>query len=286
MKNYEDLNFEETNNLRRHLIEKQDFVSLIELTEYKIKTGSIGLTQYYLPQLFYFYGRARINPEKFQVFLKDNPFIIMSAENSTKELSSKLFEIGAKFPYLNEKEMSFLDKKYTDTTTFELMDGIMHDTHLLPRELKKLDKNKFNDKNTEFTKSFINEIYDCFLANAKVNPNYDKLYVYSSYSDEIIQKKYDDLGYGEICIIDPIHTNDFWTILNTMTNKATADHILNKIANLFNVSLEEIKDKDYYTLSINEVEKHINNELATKEEKKGVRESIAQLWLERVNNDS
>lgn len=285
MENFKDLNFQEVENLRRKLIKKQDFDSLIKLTEYKIKTGSIALNQYYFPQLLYFYGRAKVDSTRIQVFFKENPFIIMSTDRFTRELSSQLFKVGVKFPHLNEQEMNFLEEKYMDSKTFELMEAIMHDSDLLPRPLKKLSDNRVPVEKLNFSKSFLKEIYNCFLRNAELDVSYDDIYIYSSFTNKIIRKSNDDIGYGEIAIIDPVYTNEFWDILKINTDEITADRVLSKIARQFNESLETIKNRDSYGLQTYQIESFIRNELYSDEIKEKVRVAIAEFWLEKVNED-
>src|SRR5699024_91853 len=119
----------------------------------------------------------------------------------------------------------------------------MHDSYLLPRTLKKLNKNVLNTKNSSFKKSFIKDVYDCFLKNAELDINYDQMYVYSIYANKVIRKYFNEIGLGEICIVQPIRTNDFWTIIKSITGEEIADHILSEIANVFRVSLEDVKNR-------------------------------------------
>ena len=201
---------------------------------------------------------------------------------SCKELAQNLLNIGYKFPNLNESEISYLEENYCDSKTFELFDIIMFDSDLLPRQIKKLNKESLNKKNTDFSNEFLMEIYNCFLKNDSLDGNYDDYYVYNRIDNNIIRKQYEDTGLVDYIISDPIRSNELWSLMKEEYGEECADYFAQQLS--FDEDWIAFKNADFYVLNItsieNVAEQYFNEPLHIKD----LKVQIALFWLKKINS--
>jgi hypothetical protein len=202
--------------------------------------------------------------------------------DSCKELAQNLLNIGLKFPHLNEQEISYLEQRYCDSKTFELFDIIMFDSDKLSRPLKKFDKNSLNVKNSNFSKEFLLEIFDYFIENEELDDGYSKMYVYNRIKNEIIRKKYEDVGLGEYCIVQPILSNEFYNLLKEKYGEACADYFIGELS--FNDDIESFKTNDFYLINAEQIEEVANDYFPNSSTVEELKADVAQFWLEKMNS--
>ena len=198
--NIKDLNGlteEQISNLKNKAQQDNDFKTLINIAHHHIKKTCVALSKYDIPKIGYYYGR--LHDEKgLHDFIKENSGLIFFLyPESVVILASELFVIGNLFPNLNEGFLQRLDFLYCDNSTYDLMCDILYDEYLLPRPLKKLNAKKFDKRNTEFSTSFLKDIFNAMVINEGLDYCCDRIYVYDRSDNTIVQKYHDDVGRSE-----------------------------------------------------------------------------------------
>jgi hypothetical protein len=229
----------------------------------------------------YYYGRLH-RAEELNEFLEDKSFYLLMLPESCISLSENLLNIGNKFPHLNENEIAYLEEKYCDSKTFELLDLIMFDKDLLPRTIKKFDKDLLKTKNTEFSNDFLLTIYNCFSKNEDLNDGYSEMFVYSRVNNKIIRKKYEHVGLGEYCIIQPILSNQFWNLVNVKFGEKCADDLIKKLSP--DENWEKFKKSDFYLLNSEHIEEVATEYFPNPKQAEEVKMAVAKFWLDEINS--
>jgi len=276
----EKMSSKEIFTLRRECAQRHDIESLSTIAEYLFKSGSAATNKSNLPELCYYYGRLK-KVDELKEFINQNSFFIQMLPEYSKELAQNLFNIGLKFPHLNDKEVDYLEQKYSEPQTFELFDVIMFDEELLPRRIMKFDKELLKNKNLEFTKDFLLELFSCFIANEEQDNEFSEFLAYSRIENKIIQKKYHDIGLGEYLITQPIHTDKLYNLLIDMYGLDCGDYFMKQIANDDDIS--QYINSDFYVVdarTIVGISKEYFNIVATRQ---SLQTEIALLWLKKIN---
>jgi len=275
------MSVEERFQLRRTCAEIGDLKSLLTIAKYHFIKGSTATNESNFPEMCYYYGRLQ-RVEELKQFLSDKEFYLTMLPDSCKELAQNLLNIGLKFPHLSEQEISYLEQKYCDSKTFELFDIIMFDSEQLSRPLKKFDKNSLNVKNSDFSKEFLLKVFDYFSENHKLDDRYSKLYVYSRIKNKIIRKKYEDVGLGEYCIVQPIHSNEFYNMMKEKYGEDCADYCIEALS--FDDDIESFKNFDFYSLNAEKIEVVANEYFDDLTIVENVKAAVAKYWLDKINS--
>lgn len=277
----EKMSVEELFQFRRQCAQNRDLKALLAIAKYRFIKGSAATNESNFPEMCYYFGRLhRVNELK--EFLEEKSFYLFMLPDSCKSLAENLLNIGNKFPHLNEKEVSYLEEKYCDSKTFELFDVIMFDKELLPRPIKKFDKDLLKTKNSEFSNEFSLKIYDCFSKNEDLYDGYSEMFVYSRIKNKIIRKKYEHVGLGEYCIIQPILSNQFWTLMNDKFGKKSADDLIKELCHDGN--WEKFKKSDFYLLNSEHIEEVATEYFSKPKLIEEVKMEVAKFWLDKVNS--
>lgn len=279
----EKMKVKERFELRRKCAENGDIKSLLTIAKYHFIHGSAATNETNFPELCYYYGRLH-RFEELKEFLNEKEFYLFMLPDSCKELAQNLLNIGLKFPHLNEQEISYLEQKYCDSKTFELFDIIMFDSDKLARPIKKFDKNLLNVKNTDFSRDFLLKVFGHFSENEELDDGYSQLYVYSRITNKIIRKKYEDAGLGEYCIVQPIHSNEFYNLLNEKYGAECADYCIAELS--FGDDLESFKTSDFYLLNAENIEEVANDYFQNSSKVEDLKAEIARLWLNKINSQN
>lgn len=267
--------------LRRECAENFDIESLLTIVKYHFVHGSVATNETNLPEMCYYYGRLH-QVEELQEFLKEQSFYLMMLPESSQELAQNLLNIGYKFPRLNEVEIKYLEDKYCDSKTFELFDIIMFDSELLPRQINKFDKESLNKKNKDFSSEFLLQVFSCFSANEELDSSYEKLYVYSRIENKIIRKKFKHLGLGEYCIMQPILSNEFWSLINEHYGQECADNLTKQLC--YDDDWEDFKNLDFYLIGSNSIEEVSVNYFKDSKKVDDIKAIVALCWLKKINS--
>lgn len=267
--------------LRRKCAENRDIKSLLTIAKYHFIHGSAATNETNFPELCYYYGRLH-RVEELKEFLNEKQFYLLMLPDSCKELAQNLLNIGLKFPHLNEQEISYLEQKYCDSKTFELFDIIMFDSDKLARPIKKFDKNSLNVKNTDFSRDFLLKVFSHFSENEELDDGYSELYVYSRIKNKIIRKKYEDVGLGEYCIVQPIHSNEFYNLMKEKYGADCADYCIKELS--FDDDLESFKTSDFYLLNAENIEEVVNGYFPNSSTVDDVKAEVARFWLNKINS--
>lgn len=272
---------EELFSYRRQCAEKQDLESLLGIAKHRFIKGCAATNENNLPEMCYYYGRLN-RVEELQEFLKEKSVYLFMLPESCKELAQNLLNIGSKFPYLDEREISYLEERYCDSKTFELFDIIMFDSDLLPRPINKFDKESLNRSHQDFSRDFIMQIYDSFSKNKELDEGYDPLYIYSRIDNKIIRKEYENLGLGEYCILQPILSNEFWNLMQEKYGEECADYFAQQLS--FDEDWVSFKNSDFYGLNIESIEEVAEKYFNDSSKVDDVKSHVALFWLKKINS--
>lgn len=158
----------------------------------------------------------------------------------------------------------------------------MFDSDLLPRLIKKFDKERLNKINENFTREFTLQIYDCFSKNEEMNGGYGDLYVYDRMDNKIIRKKYENLGLGEYCILAPILSNEFWSLMKEQYSGECADYFAQQLS--FDSDWEGFKNSDLYLLNTRGIDKVAEKYFSDFPKVNDVKAYVALFWLKKINS--
>lgn len=274
------MRFTEHSALSKKCAENGDLESLLTISKYRFIHGSAGTNEFDFPIMCYYYGRLR-RIEELKELLNEKQFHLFLLPDSCKELAQNLLNIGLKFPHLNEQEISYLEQKYCDSKTYQVLDAIMFDSDKLSRPIKKFDTNLLRTKNTEFSRDLLLDVFSHFSANEDLDDGYSELYVYSRIKNNIIRKKHEHVGLGEYCIFDPILSNEFYNILKRKYGIECADYFAEILSP---DNLESFKTDDYYILDAKRIEDMANDYFQNPSKVEDLKIEIAQLWLNKINS--
>lgn len=277
----ENLSVEELFKLRRKCAENRDLESLLTIAKWRFINGSAATNESNLPEMCYYFGRLH-RVKELKSFLEEKSFYLFMLPESCKVLGQNLLNIGLRFPDLSEEEVSYLEQNYCDPKTFELFDIIMFDKDLLPRNIQKFDKELLNRKNTDFSDHFLIRVFKYFSENEELDDGYSEMYVYSRISNEIIRKKYEDTGLGEYCIVQPIKSNQFWSLIEKRFGAKCADDMIKELS--FDDNWEDLKTHDFYLLNSESIEQVANNYFRDQVKTDEIKILVAKHWLDEINS--
>lgn len=277
----EKMSIKEIFEYRRKSAENGDIKSLLSIAKYRLLRGSPATAMDILPELFYYYGRLHCI-EELKLFISENRTILNSLPQSCLILAQNLAYIGVKFPFLEEKDISYLEEHYSNPKTFELFDIIMFDCDKLPRPINKFNKDLLNRQNTEFPRDFLIQVYDCFSKNNELDDSYDSLFVYSRIENSIIRKEYENIGLGEYCIMQPAISNEFYQLMIDLYGEECADFFVKNLS--AENDRENFKKYAWYIVEVDSLErvayKYFNNPSKIED----LKANIALSWLRKVNS--
>lgn len=151
------------------------------------------------PEICYYFGRLR-KVEELSSFFQKFSLTVNFLSTETLEMGQELFEIGFRFPNLNESDMYYLEGLYTDSRTYQFMKFLMFDEDRLPRTLLKYDTTKLKIKNTEFSEELLLKVFECFEINEENENTYNDCLVYSRELNDVIEKSYSQISIDEFYI--------------------------------------------------------------------------------------
>jgi|TARA_Y100001954_G_C15779905_1_gene589221 hypothetical protein len=273
------LSSEDINAKKQEFISLGDLQGLKEIMKYKFINGSAAVNEYVLPEMSYYFGRLHA-AEELMEFITGKEFYLLMLPNDCKLLAEKLMNIGYLFPNLNSELLDYLEEKYCDRKTFEIIDNIMFDAHLLPRKLKKFDKELLKIKNNEFSDNLCFEVYEAFSKNQELDYSCDDFFVYDKIENKIIKINPEKTGQGQYVIDMPLSSKDFWILLNQEFDEMTADNIIKKLC--FDEPWEDFKNYNC-GLDSDNITKFSKEVLKNEEELTRVKISVAKHWLLEVN---
>lgn len=277
------MSIKERYEMRKKCSEDQNIESLLSLASFHYVNGSVAVNEMNLPEMCYYFGRLKREKDLIN-FLEKNSSNLSFLSKFSKDLSKNLFSIGFKFPHLNEIEMQYLEEKYNDQRTFELFEIIMFDSYLLPRPLKKMDKDKFNTKNVNFSKHLLNNLFNSFALNGKIHYNNDQAYVYDRIENRIIRKDLNELGRREYVITSPIRSSEFYNLILENFDKNHADKIIEYLC--YHDDIEQFKTDNIFSLNSDDIVRACTKFFQDPEIVNKIKELVSLFWLEKINSHS
>lgn len=82
------------------------------------------------------------------------------------QMEEKLYELGQKYPFLDDEELDFLETLYCKSNTFDMVNRMLFDgDDLLRRKLARFNQDDFNIRHDVFSCEFCLEIFDALIKN-------------------------------------------------------------------------------------------------------------------------
>jgi len=265
--------------LRRQCAENRDIESLLTIAKFNFLTyGGPGT----LSSVCYYYGRLHREKELHDFLANNSGLLHFGYPSYCMELAQNLFNIGLRFPYLSDEEMSYLDQRYCDPKTFELFDIIMFDSDLLSRPIRRLDKNLLKVKHSNFSIEFLSQVFNCFIANEELGDRGSKLYVYSRWVNDIIRKGDEDVGLGEFIITSPIGAKDFFNLIKDEFGEDYAEKLNKDLT--FIGDPESFKTDNSCKINAEAIKDSMNKYFDDSSRVEDIESAVALIWLNKINS--
>ena len=214
--------------------------ALKDITTFNFKKYGSASLEYYLPALSYLYFRTE-DTEGFEKLVQDYNYLIFDVDREILEVSEFMAVIGSVYPQLTPWQINKLEEYYNNPKYCEIVDDVLFDKELLPKEIKGISREDLSRKNTDFPDHLLDEIYQAFESNDNVDSDgrYTMWLVYVRRSNSIVRKQYQEIGTGE-CIIEG--TIDSYYFFNMLEEKYGD--------NCLHFFVENIKNANRYTKDI------------------------------------
>lgn len=277
-----DLRYNQIRDMQKQAVSDKDMEALLSLVIHRFKHGSDATNEYNIPEMAYYFGRYH-DVEGYNAIMNEYSWALMFMPRNVFETAKNLFLIGMKFPCLSESEMRYLDKLYSDNKTCEIMENIMFDEELLPRPLKKFNRDALSKKHTDFSNDLLDAIYECFEKNED-NDGYEPMYMYYRPENRIIRKNYQDGGLGDF-VISYSNTGDrIYKYLCELFNHDVAMTFLNAIyPKSLCKSAEEFANTNFVSISIDSVIDFAKEYFSDPTEVLKIKRAIAKAFLDNCN---
>lgn len=231
-------------DLRSKASKEEDLDTLLDIAFYRFYHGSDATNIDLLPELFYLCGKAQ-KVQQLQELLNEYGWALMTLPQDCIQRAKIMLALGLKFPNYNDMELNFLESIWCESNSYEMMDIIMYDEYLLPRSLKKFDKESLNKIHTDFSDEFLLKIYELFEVNEEEQNN---PYCYDRKINDIRQIKWDKLGRGEYPIENSKSYNEMHNHLLETYGEECAHYFAEKLCFQM-MSVEEFKESTFCSVN-------------------------------------
>lgn len=122
---------------------------------------------YYLLEAAFFLGRIN-NMEQFEELVKlsyekSNSFY---GDNCTTKEKIIMFDLGRRYPFLDDDELSFLEALYCSSGTYNMINRMLFDQNeVLPRKLARFDESLFSIRNENFPQKLCLDVFKAMIIN-------------------------------------------------------------------------------------------------------------------------
>lgn len=279
--NINNLSIVEVAKLRRQCAKSKDLDSLFKISIMSFNKWPL-IDECIFPEICYYFGRLNRQNE-ISDFFKGKECYVREIPKWSIDLGKALLGIGQKFPNLNEFEVSFLEKGYSNVRTYPLFDIIMFDCELLPRKIMRLNSDILNIRNSDFTRDLLILIYDCFIANNNIEAENtgEDVYVYSRTNNSVTQKKEDFIGVGEYYIDSILVTNKLWRLVDSAFEEKHANELIKYLYP--DEDLIRLKNSDYNSPCSESIELAAKQIFTSQEDVEKLKCIIAKKWLVETN---
>lgn len=130
-------------------------------------SGPIDPTRLVSQEVAFFLGRIN-DRSKFEDIIY-RPYLDMPPslrEIRSFEKEEKMYDMGTRYPFLNDEELDYLENLYCSSDTYDMISRILYDADdVLRRKLARFDERQFNIKNEFYSKQLCLDIMDAFIRN-------------------------------------------------------------------------------------------------------------------------
>lgn len=265
---------------RRKCASERNLFGLYDLAKYLFEHGSIATNEYHMPEFAFLSGRTG-NVEEFLATFQKYRWTLFGMPSKYITITQNMLTLGMKYPNLNYQELDYIEQLASSPDTFEIMEDILCDRDLLPRDINVLTKASLNVKNDSFSDSFLDKVANCFEINEELLNSSGLLYVYDRTHNTIVKKRYEDVGLGEFCINCSLHTNEYFPRIEKKFGKDFADFCVN--ATCGSHDPKSFRTLKFYVLGFSSIVGSAEDYYHDSSKVQLVKREAALMWLEEVN---
>lgn len=234
----------------------------------------------------FLYAKTHAEEEFFGILRKA---FLFELNDEARHISEFMFEIGLKYPNLNNDELNQLELLYNNTKYCALIDELLFDKEKLPRTIRGITREELNRRNDNFPDSLLDQVYHAFEENSEVDEdNEDTIWrVYDRRNNIIISKAYKKLGAGEIIADGTIEAFIFFNLIEEKYGEECLYFFVKKVMQL-NPYLKDVTPERFRSLKSQWVEywqlsNFAKERWGTQEVSQDIKHLIALSFLLRVN---
>lgn len=288
--NYSEL-IKREENIKNEYKNQNDLRGLVELYT-SIERGSIITIGENFCKICYLAGRIN-DTSIIENFTSKKSGLVDMVPYEYINLSKLLFRIGLIFPNIPNNDCLLIEDYYTKQKYVDLIDDILFDAYLLPRQLKRFDKELLNVKHLEFSSELIDEVFEQALYNAKIQYlDYEEFYYYDKVNNTVKKMSSEDRVIGiHYQILFPRTYIDFSNAIDKFFSEQIRKDFYTKHMNdIFSPGLtyDLIKSSHfnlvYYNLFVEFMEDSIDKYNIDKSRLRELKKFLTLEWLNKVNN--
>ena len=217
-------------------------LGLIDLFLYDFLHFGIAASGDSIIALSYLYGKTHAEEELLSL-MRTSSSILFDADDETRRIGSFMFQIGMKYPYLDDEELEQLEILYNQTKYCALIDDLLFDKDKLPRKIKGITRDDLKKKNDHFPDSLLDMVYQAFEENSEVwEDQEDTVWrVYDRRNNRIISKPYNSVGTGECVASGTIDAHIFFNLVEEKYGNECMMFFVNKMIKRHNYQIEPEK---------------------------------------------
>ena len=154
---------------RKEALKNKDFDTLckcaIEMA--KMFSGEADPLRHHSQEVAFFLGRinARTKFEELIYYPYTTlPPSLRPIRSFDKE--EKMFDMGQRYPFLDDKELDYLEELYCSSDTYDMINRMLYDQdEVLRRKLARFDESHFLISNDNFSKKLCLDVFDALIRN-------------------------------------------------------------------------------------------------------------------------
>lgn len=166
------MELEELFKLRKEALKKGDFQTLCNCAVEMAKQfhGSSDPRRHISQEAAFFLGRMN-ERSKFEKIVYDPYYSLPPSlrEIRSFEKEEKMFDMGQRYPFLDDEELDYLEEMYCSPDTYDMISRMLYDGDtMLRRKLARFNEAHFSIKTDTFSKKLCLEVFDALVQNETI----------------------------------------------------------------------------------------------------------------------
>lgn len=166
------MELEELFELRKVALKKGDFQILCNCAVEMARQfyGSSDPRRHISQEVAFFLGRAN-DRSKFEKIVFDPYFSLPPSlrEIRSFEKEEKMFDMGQRYPFLDDEELDYLEGMYCSPDTYDMISRMLYDGDtMLRRKLARFNEDEFSIQSETFSKELCLEVFDALIQNETI----------------------------------------------------------------------------------------------------------------------